>query len=99
MALLSNQEINSELKVLNTAIDTAWLVEKKSLYKAFEFSDFKAAFAFMTALADYAERVDHHPNWRNCYRRVEIRLSTFDVHGLTQQDFDFAQQVEKHLRA
>lgn len=99
MALLTEDQIRSALAALNAGTDAGWVIENKFLCKAFEFADFKAAFAFMSALAQYAECVDHHPDWRNCYRRVEIRLTTFDVRGLSQQDFDFALEAENQAAA
>lgn len=60
------------------------------LCRSFVFADFQAAFAFMTHLADYSERVQHHPEWFNVYNRVEVRLTTHDAGGLTQKDFDWA---------
>lgn len=96
MDKLQRNQIAAALSALNATADPLWTVEQDFLCKSFTFKSFNRAFSFMTALALYAEKVDHHPDWCNCFRRVDIRLSTFDVHGLTQQDFDFAQQAEKH---
>ena len=56
-----------------------WKEEKNSLYKKFEFKDFSEAFAFMTRVALAAEKIDHHPLWKNVYNTVEIWLSTHDA--------------------
>ena len=88
-------QIQQALEDLNNQVEVAWVVDEGGLTKTFSFPSFARAFSFMTAMALYAEKVDHHPDWRNCFRRVDIRLSTFDVQGLTQQDFDFALQSEK----
>lgn len=95
MKAYDEDQIQQALHVLNEQVEIAWVVDEGALAKAFSFPSFGHAFSFMTALALYAEKVDHHPDWRNCFRRVDIRLSTFDVHGLTSQDFDFALQAEK----
>ncbi|CAN5655454.1 hypothetical protein BH10BAC2_BH10BAC2_01150 [soil metagenome] len=56
-----------------------WKEEKNSLYQKFEFKDFSEAFAFMTRVALAAEKMDHHPLWKNVYNIVEIWLSTHDA--------------------
>lgn len=63
---------------------------RDAITRTFKFADFNAAFGFMTRLALYAERADHHPEWFNVYNRVEITLSTHDAGGLSQRDIDFA---------
>lgn len=56
-----------------------WKEEKNTLYKKFEFKDFSEAFAFMTRVALAAEKMDHHPTWKNTYNKVEIWLNTHDA--------------------
>lgn len=64
-----------------------WTEENNSLYKKLEFTDFAEAFAFMTKVAAEAEKMDHHPTWKNTYNKVEIWLSTHDA-GDTVTDKD-----------
>lgn len=56
-----------------------WKEEKNTLYQKFEFKDFVEAFSFMTRVAFAAEKMDHHPTWKNTYNTVEIWLSTHDA--------------------
>lgn len=56
-----------------------WIEENNSLSKKFSFNDFSEAFAFMTRVAMAAEKMDHHPTWKNTYNKVEIWLSTHDA--------------------
>jgi 4a-hydroxytetrahydrobiopterin dehydratase len=58
-----------------------WQETPEGLYKKFEFADFKAAFGFMTEVAQLAEGQQHHPRWTNEYNKVEIWLSTHDAGG------------------
>lgn len=73
-----------------------WIEQNNKLYRAFEFKDFKDAFAFMTKVADVAEKMNHHPTWTNTYNKVEIWLSTHDAGDvITQLDEDLADAIDK----
>ena len=57
-----------------------------ALQRTFRFGDFNAAFGFMTRVALYADKADHHPEWFNVYNRVEITLTTHDAGGVSVRD-------------
>lgn len=59
------------------------------------FTDFKAAFAFMTEVAAEADRSDHHPEWFNVYNRVQVRLTTHDAGAVTERDLALARFIEQ----
>jgi 4a-hydroxytetrahydrobiopterin dehydratase len=65
-----------------------------SIVRRFRFRDFTEAFGFMTRVALQAERLNHHPDWSNVYNRVDIRLSTHDAGGLTEQDTELARIID-----
>jgi len=68
---------------------------RDALHKVFKFKDFNAAFGFMTQVALVAERMDHHPEWRNVWNTVEVVLSTHDAGGVTQRDIDLAAAMDR----
>jgi 4a-hydroxytetrahydrobiopterin dehydratase len=72
---------------------TGWSEVKgrDAILKTFTFRDFNAAFGFMMRVALMAEKMDHHPEWSNVYRTVEVTLSTHDAGGLTEKDVTLAQ--------
>ena len=70
----TEQEIEDQLKQLNAQTNKAWMIKGGRIHKIFAFPDFPAAFGFMTSIAIYAEKIKHHPEWRNVYNRVEINL-------------------------
>lgn len=73
-----------------------WTEENNELVKQFTFSDFSAAFAFMTRVAILAEKHNHHPWWSNVYNKVEIRLTTHDAgNTITKKDRDLAEAIDK----
>ena len=65
----------------------------KALERSFKIADFNAAFGFMTRVALYADKHDHHPEWSNVYNRVEITLTTHDAGGLSQRDAAMARAL------
>ena len=89
-------DLNREYQKRNEGF-TTWKIQQKRLQKSVSFDDFKQAFAFMSELAGYAEEVNHHPEWTNVYNRVDIRLYTHDLDGLSELDFRFAKEVEDLL--
>lgn len=66
-----------------------------ALQKTFKFRNFISAFGFMTKVALYAEKWNHHPEWFNVYNRVDVRLTTHDAGGLTELDAKLARQMDK----
>lgn len=57
-----------------------------ALTRTFRFADFNEAFGFMTRVALYADKADHHPEWFNVYNRVEMTLTTHDAAGISARD-------------
>lgn len=72
-----------------------WEVNKEKLKKTFVFKNFVEAFGFMTQAAIIAERSDHHPEWFNVYKTVVVDLTTHEVDGISQRDFDLAIAMDK----
>ncbi|MBV9558707.1 MAG: 4a-hydroxytetrahydrobiopterin dehydratase [Pseudolabrys sp.] len=66
-----------------------------AIAKKFEFKDFNEAFGFMTRAALVAEKMNHHPEWFNVYKTVEVTLSTHDAGGVTELDVKLAEAMEK----
>lgn len=68
---------------------------RDAIRKRFEFDDFNQAFAWMTRVALVAEQMNHHPEWSNVYRTVDVTLSTHDANGLTRRDVELAQRMDQ----
>ena len=69
----------------------------KAITRSFKFEDFNAAFGFMTRVALYADKHDHHPEWANVYNKVEITLTTHDAGGLSVRDAAMARAIAAML--
>ena len=74
----------------------AWSLSESgdAVSRAFRGKDFVHAFAFMSAVAIEAEKLNHHPEWFNVYNRVEVHLTTHDAGGLSDLDFELATKME-----
>ena len=67
----------------------------KSLERSYRFKDFAEAFAFLTRVAEYSERVDHHPEFTSRWNVVDFRLTSHDRGGVTQRDLELAEAIER----
>ena len=56
-----------------------WKEENNKLPGVFKFKDFIDAFSFITGVAMIAERMNHHPDWKNFYNVDVIELTTHDA--------------------
>ena len=66
----------------------------KALERSYRFADFAAAFAFLTRVAAHAEAVDHHPEFTSRWNRVDFRLTSHDVDGLSERDAALARAID-----
>jgi 4a-hydroxytetrahydrobiopterin dehydratase len=71
------------------------LKDRDAIARIFVFRNFNEAFGFMTRVALVAEKNDHHPEWRNVYKTVDVVLTTHDSGGVTQRDIVLAQAMNK----
>ena len=73
-----------------------WEEKENALQASFKFKNFAEAFAFMTEVAFYAEKQDHHPNWSNAWNTVEIKLYTHDAGNIvTEKDHKLAKSISE----
>ena len=71
---------------------------RDAIARKFEFKDFNEAFGFMSRTALLAEKMDHHPEWFNVYKTVDVTLSTHDAGGVTENDIKMAQAMEEYAK-
>lgn len=68
---------------------------RDAIHKTFVFSNFVEAFGFMTRAAIWAEKWNHHPEWSNVYKTVEVTLTTHDADGLSALDAKLGAKLDK----
>ena len=66
---------------------------REAISKRFVFKDFNHAFGWMARIALVAERMDHHPEWFNVYKTVDVTLATHDAGGVTALDIALAEAM------
>jgi 4a-hydroxytetrahydrobiopterin dehydratase len=91
------QLLTDEARAAALAKIPGWseLKGRDAIGRKFVFKDFSEAFGFMTRAAMVAEQLNHHPEWFNVYKTVEITLSTHDAGGLTDLDIKLAQAMDR----
>lgn len=68
---------------------------RDAVTKTFTFANFVEAWGFMSRAAIWAEKLNHHPEWFNVFKTVEVTLSTHDIGGLSELDLKLAQKMDK----
>lgn len=92
--LLTLNELDTALTELNSDLDSPWTITNQKLCKSFVFRNFIQAVGFMTQAAIVAEKMNHHPEWSNVYKNVDVQLVTHDSGGITALDFELAGKME-----
>lgn len=84
---------SEQIAALSSTLPEWQLVDGK-LHRQLRFTDFVAAFGFMTQVALVAEAMGHHPEWTNVWNRVEVTLTTHDTGGLSDLDLELARRID-----
>jgi len=92
---LSAEARKSALKSLSGWKEVAG---REAIARTFTFKDFNEAFGFMARAALVAEKRDHHPEWKNIYKTVEVVLATHDAGGVTARDIELATAMDEIAR-
>ena len=69
--------------------------DRDAITKSFRFASFVEAFGWMSKVALWAEKLNHHPEWLNVYNRVEVTLSTHECRGLSGLDIELAEKMDQ----
>ena len=70
----------------------------KALERTYRFKDFTEAFAFLTRVAEHAEKVDHHPEFTSVWNRIDFKLTSHDAGGITERDVALAEAIDRLSR-
>ena len=90
VSLIEQNQLDSFLKK-----NPSWEIDNKTIKKEFKFDTFIDAFGFMSKVALLSEKMAHHPDWQNTYNKVKINLTTHDKGGITNNDINLAESIDK----
>jgi len=95
--MMAREKLSAEARKTALSKLSGWseVAGRDAITKKFVFRDFNAAFGFMTRAALVAEKMDHHPEWFNVYKTVEVTLSTHDAGGVTELDVQLASAMDR----
>ena len=81
---------------LEQLLANGWAADsgRDAISKTFIFRNFIDAFGFMTRAEIWAEKWNHHPEWSNVYKTVNVTLITHDVNGLSELDLKLARKLD-----
>ncbi|NPD20103.1 4a-hydroxytetrahydrobiopterin dehydratase [Alterinioella nitratireducens] len=90
---LSDEERKEDLAPL---LQNGWdMVDgRDAITKRFTFRNFVDAFGWMTRAAIWSEKWNHHPEWSNIYKHVDVTLASHDVDGLSARDVKLARKMD-----
>ena len=74
---------------------SGWAYDGDALIKTFTFDDFASAIDFMATARPRIDELNHHPEWTNVYNRVDVRLNSHDVGGVTDRDLRLARLLDE----
>jgi 4a-hydroxytetrahydrobiopterin dehydratase len=94
MKKLSQEDIEARLSEF-----PEWSQNGDSLQRTFGFDNFAGAMLFVNRVADLAEHHQHHPDIMIRYNKVTLTLSTHDAKGITENDFDLANDLDAAVAA
>ena len=91
------ERLSAEARKAALAELSGWAETKgrEAIERTYTFKDFNEAFGFMARAALVAEKNDHHPEWFNVYKKVEVTLSTHDAGGVTELDVKLAAEMDR----
>ena len=94
---MARQKLERQAVDIALAALPGWRIapDGAAIIRTFVCRNFSEAVAFMTRCALAAEKLDHHPDWSNTYKTVNISLSTHDAGGLTELDFELARRMDR----
>ena len=68
--------------------------DNNAITKTFIFTNFIEALGWMVKVGVWAEKLNHHPEWDNVYKTVNVLLTTHDEGTITNLDVTLAQKMD-----
>jgi 4a-hydroxytetrahydrobiopterin dehydratase len=85
----------ARIKAIKELAEWAEVEGRDAITRTFRFKNFRQAWGFMSQVALFAEKMDHHPEWTNVYGRVDVMLTTHSAQGVTELDLSLARKMDE----
>jgi 4a-hydroxytetrahydrobiopterin dehydratase len=79
----------------SSQLDSCWQLKSNYLTRKFEFKNFKESLAFVNKIGQLAQQHQHHPDILISWAIVELKLHTYSVQNLTENDFILAACIDR----
>lgn len=89
MKRLNENEIEKQLNHLQ-----GWIHKDKHIQKEFSFNDFNGSMKFVNNISLISEKIDHHPGIMISYNKVDVKITTHSLGGLSVKDFELAKEID-----
>lgn len=76
-------------------IPAGWAPTEKTIHRTFKTNSFDRGVAFINAIKDLAEGVNHHPDIILTFPAVIVTLTTHDEETVTMKDIALAEQINR----
>lgn len=87
-----------DLETLRNQVQGWDVVSEHHITKTFTFPDFRTALDFVDRVGETAEQEGHHPDIFLTWGKVEVKIWTHKIDGLTESDFILAAKIDRLQR-
>ena len=84
-----------ELAALERQVEGWSVIDEHHITKTYKFPDFRKALEFVIRVGELAERQGHHPDIYLAWGKVEVKIWTHKIDGLTESDFILAAKIDQ----
>jgi 4a-hydroxytetrahydrobiopterin dehydratase len=85
-----------DLVRLHAQLDPSWkIIDEHHLERTYRFKNFRDALTFTSRVGGLAEAQGHHPDIYLAWGRVQLKVWTHKIDGLTESDFVYAAKVDR----
>ncbi len=78
---------------------SGWILKDKAIFKAFKFENYPFCIQFVNEVSRLAEEINHHPEIIINWGKVDLKITTHDLNGLSDQDFILAEKIDKLIKS
>jgi len=86
---------SEEIKPLAAQISNWESVENHHIQKTFKSENFRSALDFVNQVGEISEEQGHHPDLYLAWGKVQVKIWTHKINGLSESDFILAAKIDR----